>query len=208
MPASCPEEIIRLIEDVKEAACKAQTERLQLMKVVDGPPRPDIGPDEITYWHNVKLEEARPYEKLQCRANGLKRELANYFENITRAELGFRKIGDAYINESLLFKIVQRLFLQDKVVRHHHPEWLQGLELDIYLPDKKLAFEYQGQQHFYSIKAWGGEKALAELQKRDAKKLALCDQIGVNLIVIDYTEPLTESYIHKRILSRKCGQKL
>ena len=72
---------------------------------------------------------------------------------------------------------------------------LGRLELDVYVPGAELAFEYQGQQHFYAIEAWGGEEALSKVQERDARKARLCAEHGVTLITVDYTEPLTETYI-------------
>jgi len=198
----CPDELIQLIEDARNAAHKAETERQRLMDMSSGPSRSDIAPEETTYWHNVKLEEAELYQRLQWASSRLKRKLDNYFENITREEFGFRKIGDAYIGESLLFKIVRRLFPDDEVIRHHRPAWLQGLEIDIYLPRRKLGLEYQGQQHFHAITAWGGESALVELQHRDVKKRKLCHERGVKLIAVDYAEPLTEPHISERVRSQ------
>ena len=91
------------------------------------------------------------------------------------------------------------------IIRHHRPNWLDRLELDIFLPDLKLAFEYQGQQHFHAIKAWGGEKALKDLQERDKKKAHLCHQNGITLITIDYTEPLTDEYL-RHVISQKISK--
>ena len=67
------------------------------------------------------------------------------------------------------------------------------------MPEKKIAFEYQGQQHFYPIKAWGGDKAFENMQKRDERKRQLCSQLGITLIEINYTEPLTLDYLSKKI---------
>ena len=69
---------------------------------------------------------------------------------------------------------------------------------DIYIPNLCLGIEYQGQQHFKPIKAWGGEKALKGVQERD-KKTKICEDSGVISIHINYTDPLTESFITKAI---------
>ncbi|GAI56939.1 unnamed protein product, partial [marine sediment metagenome] len=69
-----------------------------------------------------------------------------------------------------------------------------------YIPSLKLAFEYQGQQHFQPLQVWGGQKALQDLRVRDAHKVEICNKLGVKLITIDYTEPLVEDYIRKILI--------
>lgn len=52
---------------------------------------------------------------------------------------------------------------------------------------------------FIQSKAWGGENAFKNLQKRDERKRQLCLQLGIRLIEIDYTEPLTLEYLTEKI---------
>jgi hypothetical protein len=59
----------------------------------------------------------------------------------------------------------------------------------------KIAFEYQGQQHFYPIGIWGGVGGLQDQQYRDKRKAKLCASNGIDLIPITYTEPLNDDYI-------------
>lgn len=142
--------------------------------------------------------------QLQCLQNvlpKLQRKIWNIFENETRREFGVRNIGEAWVSENILFNIVMRLFPDRECLRHLRPSWLEGLELDIFIPEEKIAFEYQGQQHFHPIKHWGGQGALDLLRKRDARKVKLCRRQGVLLFPIDFTEPLTEQHIQGRIES-------
>ena len=104
------------------------------------------------------------------------------------------------IFQTLLAQIIERLFPGKHIIRHDHPDWLEGLELDIHIPELGLAFEYQGQQHFHPIKAWGGKKALKAVKARDCRKVDLCKKRGLRLIVLDYTEPLTELHIKRRLI--------
>lgn len=129
----------------------------------------------------------------------LRRSLLNKFENITREDFGFRKIGEGFVSETMLTNLVEKIFNGKTVLKHHRPKWLQGLELDIFLPELNLGIEYQGQQHFYPIKAWGGEKSLFDLQLRDQKKRDLCSTFGIRLIEFDYTEPLEIGYIKEKM---------
>jgi hypothetical protein len=136
---------------------------------------------------------------LRRTASRVTRILKNSLENITRQEFGHRNVGEGWVSETLLYQIVQRLFPSEQILRHYRPEWLNGLEIDIFLPNLQVAIEYQGQQHFYAIDAWGGEKALALLEERDSRKEEFCKRQNIKLIAIDYTEPLTEQHIGKRL---------
>jgi hypothetical protein len=55
------------------------------------------------------------------------------------------------------------------------------IELDIYLPEEKLAFEYQGQHHFYDIHYLGSKWSQ---QQRDNEKKQRCIENGITLIEI------------------------
>ena len=128
-----------------------------------------------------------------------RREYYNAIENIVRTQMGYPKIGDTWLSETMLFHIVEEIYPDTEIIRHHRPNWLEGLELDIYIPSKKLAFEYQGLQHFQAVAHWGG-KAKLEIQKEhDSRKKRICEEKGIRLICINYDEELTNAYIMKRI---------
>ena len=129
----------------------------------------------------------------------LHKQLYNAMENSVREQLGFKKIGDAWVSETILYNIVQELYPSYEILRHHRPVWLEGLELDVYIPDLKLGFEYQGIQHFKAVKHWGGEKQLEKQKEHDERKLRLCGEHGVSLICINYDEPLNKEYIQSKI---------
>ena len=59
---------------------------------------------------------------------------------------------------------------------------LGGPELDIYIPKLFLAFELNGAHHYNPI--YGLEK-LAQIQDQDARKISLCDELGIDLVVVD-----------------------
>eukprot|EP01118_Nematostelium_gracile_P004886 TRINITY_DN15820_c0_g1_i1.p1 TRINITY_DN15820_c0_g1~~TRINITY_DN15820_c0_g1_i1.p1 ORF type:complete len:269 (+),score=66.23 TRINITY_DN15820_c0_g1_i1:109-807(+) len=66
----------------------------------------------------------------------------------------------------------------------------QRLELDVYLPEQRLAFEYQGIHHFQEVFSSGSNWKQKE---RDDSKKSLCQSMNINLIEIPYwwdgTEP-------------------
>lgn len=75
------------------------------------------------------------------------------------------------------------------------PSWLEGLELDSFNESIKLAVEYNGEQHYKEIPHFHRkENAFQEQQDRDKKKLKLCEENKVDLIIIPYTY----SYVNKQ----------
>lgn len=195
LPDVCPPELQQMIQEMKRANEEYDKERLRLQAISFGPKRLDIPDTEVTYWSNVKLEEAQEMISLRKAASRANRLVKNTLENITRKEFGHRKVGEGWVSETLLYQILKRLFPSEEIVRHHRPEWLEGLELDIYFPNLEVAIEYQGQQHCHPIEAWGGYDALQALKERDARKAKICKERGIHLITVDYTEPLTEEHI-------------
>ena len=139
---------------------------------------------------------------LRREASQVRRAFTKKIENIVREEFCIRKVSEGWISETILYQIVRKVCSGHQVLFHHRPEWLNGLEIDIYMPDMKVAFEYQGIQHYRPIKGWGGEKGFEELKCRDARKVSTCRQLGIRLIKVDYTDPLTESYV-QTLLKKK-----
>lgn len=179
IPEITPDELIIIIDEISK-----------LIKL-----RNNLADDNHPFNH----EEFLKISEIDKEIVKLKRKVTKEIENTTRQEFGFRKIGEGNVSETILTKIVSNIFLNEKIIRHHRPNWLNGLELDIYIPRRKIGIEYQGQQHYYPIKAWGGKKALKELQNRDKLKKKLCIENGIKLYEFDYTEPLEFNYIKKKI---------
>ena len=97
--------------------------------------------------------------------------------------------------ENKLYEILKSNFPNETVERNARPNWLEKLELDIYFPEKNLAYEYQGEQHRYPVSIFGGQEGLARQKRNDSKKRALCKLKGVTLVEIWYDEPLTSSFV-------------
>lgn len=57
------------------------------------------------------------------------------------------------------------------------------LELDIFLPDQKLALEYQGEQHYYDVYSLGSKW---NQKRRDQEKRILCKKNELTLIEIPF----------------------
>ena len=74
-------------------------------------------------------------------------------------------------------------------------DWLGRQHLDFYIPEKKLAIECQGIQHFKPIDFAGkGEKWANKLfednKKRDKLKKELCENHGVKIIYFNFNDKI------------------
>jgi len=123
----------------------------------------------------------------------------NVVENEVRRKFGHKKIGESWSSETILYYIVKSLYKSHEIKRHFRPKYLEGLELDIFLPNEQLGIEYQGIQHYKPVPYWGGEDAFIKLIERDEKKKRLCESLGIKLIYFDYDEDLNESYVMDKI---------
>lgn len=117
--------------------------------------------------------------------------------NELRRKYNLPCIGEGWISETRLYKLVQKVFPDETVLFHTRPRWLEGLEIDIYLPNRKIAIEYQGKQHYERVEHFGGENAYLVRQEHDRKKLALCGKNNVKLIYFDYRTEVNEDNLSK-----------
>lgn len=114
-------------------------------------------------------------------------------ENILRENHGLPKIGEGWISEMTLFKLIESVF-QD--AQHHvNPAWLTPQHLDIFVHSKKLAFEYQGKQHYEAIDFFGGEDSFEKRKQLDDLKMKKCKSNEVILIHWRYDEPITKDVL-------------
>lgn len=86
-----------------------------------------------------------------------------------------------------MFQLLSGIFLQ-KILTNYRlntssvSTTTPSIELDFYLPSVKLAFEYQGDQHFEQT--FRGD--VQNQMERDNVKRQLCKQLGISLIEIPY----------------------
>lgn len=111
-------------------------------------------------------------------------------ENSVREEHGVPKIGKQYVSETDLYQMMDSLLEDIEVVHHAHPEWLDGLEIDIFVPEMDVGIEYMGRQHFEPVEFFGGEESFDEQEKRDERKKEICEKRAVDLYYVNYDENL------------------
>jgi hypothetical protein len=172
---------------------------------------PECCPPEVhellnTPVENYQVEYARLLEtdpkaahELHARRRQERQSISQVTENHVREKFGHKPIGKAWVQETALFQIVQRLYPEREVVHHYRADFLQGLELDVFVPELKLGLEYQGVQHFEPVEHWGGSEGLDELRERDKLKARLCRRAGVALVHVRYDDPLNEEHVAGKI---------
>lgn len=100
-------------------------------------------------------------------------------------------------HEAQLAVLVKTLY--PDAIRELSPSWLGGQRLDIYVPSKRIAFEYQGEQHYQPIEIYGGAEGLLKRQRQDQRKRELCAANGVMLIEWKYTLPISKGMLLKEL---------
>lgn len=101
--------------------------------------------------------------------------------------------------EEKIYGILREIF-PNNIIRRHDRRTLKGIELDFNLPELRLGIEYDGEQHFDKElyeKLYGD--GFDEQVRRDRKKDKLCIKKKITLIRIKYDEPLTKTYINKKL---------
>lgn len=122
-------------------------------------------------------------------------------ENYIRELKGVARIGERWVNETLLFNYINLQFPQYTVQREASPNWLNRQRFDVYIPELNLAIEYQGQQHYVAVDLFGGEEGLKLTKQRDKEKLQLSKANGVDIIYFSYKEHITKKLVQNRLKS-------
>jgi hypothetical protein len=163
---------LRLLPQALEKLCKEfNVEHKKLTETVCH--------DDITVENWDSFPQLHKYLENDCK--GLLECLACFSKEVfnSTAEDEF-KGSEAYVRQ--LFAIAfGRPFVKVR------PKFLEGLELDGYCEELKMAFEYDGEQHF-KFPNWfhKTQEAFQKLQADDAKKTLLCEQHGIRLHRVPY----------------------
>lgn len=102
---------------------------------------------------------------------------------VCRESLGERKISLFLDNNNIQY-IKQK--------KYNDCKFINKLPFDFYLPKYNICIEYDGIQHFESIKLFGGEKEFLKTQIRDKIKTEYCLNNNIQLIRISYMENIED----------------
>eukprot|EP01114_Cavostelium_apophysatum_P007737 TRINITY_DN1990_c0_g1_i5.p1 TRINITY_DN1990_c0_g1~~TRINITY_DN1990_c0_g1_i5.p1 ORF type:complete len:848 (+),score=203.21 TRINITY_DN1990_c0_g1_i5:93-2636(+) len=104
--------------------------------------------------------------------------------------------------QSHLFKAVLSIFPGKSVHNNFKYQLDQTpIEVDVAVPSLSLAFEYQGEPHFYNVTVFGRDAD--NVKNNDDRKRQICGSIGVTLIQIPFWWDGTKASLLKTILQHR-----
>lgn len=71
------------------------------------------------------------------------------------------------------------------------------LRFDFYIPEKEIAIECDGEQHYHPVEFFGGKEKFETLKQNDFIKDTYCEEHGITLIRLSYEQ--SNSDIQKTI---------
>jgi very-short-patch-repair endonuclease len=136
------------------------------------------------------------YWKMRCDCGNICYVSSDHIKNTkscgcisSKGNLAIREI----LNDLNIFFIAEYRFKDCKNIN--------TLPFDFFLPELNTCIEYDGEQHFNAIDAWGGIEKLQKQQNNDTIKNKYCEKNNIKLIRIPYYdfEQLDNNYILRRL---------
>lgn len=106
-------------------------------------------------------------------------------------------------SEQLMFQLIAEMFPNNPVCYQYRADFLRHgksqLSYDVFIPSLRLAFEYQGKQHFEPVDFFGGKDSFERQKQRDKQKLNLSIENHITLVYINYWDDLNVHLIQQKI---------
>ncbi len=106
------------------------------------------------------------------------------------------------VGEELVRAALEEAFSGKSFDRTRREPWMEGLELDGYNEELRLAFEYQGKQHYERVGHFQpNENDFEDQLERDARTSEQCQDEFVALLIIPYTVRFTgiRAYVRREL---------
>jgi len=140
---------------------------------------------DIIHPMNLKNKKKKEFDK---------RFQQNYQQALLKNENNVR-----WKSEFQLFKLINSYY--EDAIYQFRDDWINPQSIDIFIPSKKIAIEYQGIQHYEAIEFFGGEKGLKNNKKRDREKGKKCKKNNIRLIQWKYDEPINDFILINKLKS-------
>ena len=98
-----------------------------------------------------------------------------------------------FVNEGRLYQSIKERYPKAEAQKRF--VWLGKQSLDVYIPSKKIAIEYQGEQHYRPVAAFGGKEAFKRQEELDLRKKRLCREHGIRLLYVSFN-PKAPARLH------------
>lgn len=102
--------------------------------------------------------------------------------------------------QGALTQIMRKLIPGAEILNEYHIG--ERLMLDVYCPKYHIAAEYHGRQHFQHITRF--HETIYDFERaveRDERKIALCKELGITLVIFRYNDVLTEDLVFDRLMT-------
>jgi len=123
-------------------------------------------------------------------------------------EWDISRFGDVKKNQRRLYQILCLIYPDKEILfDYKHPDLRfsksnRKMELDVFIPELKMAFEYQGRQHYEEFwkpnSSWSTmpiDDTWEELSTRDKEKKKACKTHSINLIEVRYSWVPSDEYV-------------
>mgnify|MGYP004639852505 CR=1 FL=1 len=129
-----------------------------------------------------------------------KREVADLKEikeKIKKDLIVSKKYNSRWKSEVELYNLVLKYY--PNAIYQYRSEFLGMQSFDIFIPDIKVAIEYQGIQHYEAVDIFGGIEGLRKRKLLDDKKRKICKKNNIKLIEWKYSEIISKHSLEKHI---------
>lgn len=89
-------------------------------------------------------------------------------------------------SQTMIFETLKLDFPELTFIWEYKSEWLGNQRIDIFVPEYKIAIEYNGAQHYKPVDIFGGKDQLVIQVEQDYLKMEKCKQNNVELLTIRY----------------------
>jgi hypothetical protein len=152
-------------------------------------------------FYEIRVVRYEPGDEIKNPFVELVDDILREAENLLRERFGLPRIGEGWVSETQLYRLVQNIFPDAE--QHSIPVWLAPQHLDIYIPSKQIAIEYQGKQHYQAIDYFGGIESFERTSQRDMLKSKKCKSNAVKLIYWSYTETINIGMLIQKLKKAK-----